>query len=35
MPVVRRGMGAGRCEALVFRCAAAKFALRVDEVLRF
>lgn len=35
MPVVRRGVGAGRREALVFHCTAAKFAVRVDEALRF
>lgn len=29
------GRGAGRREALVFRCAAARFTVRVDEALRF
>ena len=29
------GCGAGRPEALAFRCTAAKFAVRVDEALRF
>lgn len=29
------GVGVGRREALVFRCTAAKFAVRVDESLRF